>query len=50
MSLRVNAGNAGAIRLYESLGFRSFGREPGSMQVNGEFHDEIHMFLRLAEA
>ena len=50
VSLRVNAGNAGAIRLYESLGFRAFGREPGSMQINGEFHDEIHMYLRLAEA
>ena len=37
-------------RLYESLGFRAFGREPGSMQINGEFHDEIHMYLRLAEA
>lgn len=50
VSLRVNASNAGAIRLYESLGFKSFGREPGSIRINGEFHDEIHMYLRLAEA
>jgi RimJ/RimL family protein N-acetyltransferase len=50
VTLRVNAGNVAAIRLYESVGFRAFGREPGAMRINGKFHDEIHMYLRLAEA
>jgi len=50
VNLSVNAGNAGAIRLYESLGFKAFGREPGAMFINGELHDEIHMCLRFTAA
>lgn len=48
--LSVNAGNVGAIRLYESFGFKSFGREPGAMRIDGELHDELHMVLRLTDA
>ena len=49
VNLCVNASNAGAIQLYESVGFKAFGREPGAMFINGELHDEIHMYLRLAD-
>jgi RimJ/RimL family protein N-acetyltransferase len=50
VNLCVNANNASAIRLYESVGFKAFGREPGAMLFNGELHDEIHMYLRLTDA
>ncbi len=49
VNLCVNASNLGALRLYESVGFKAFGREPGAMFINGELHDEIHMYLRLAD-
>jgi ribosomal protein S18 acetylase RimI-like enzyme len=47
VNLCVNASNTEAIRLYESVGFKVFGREPGAMFINGELHDEVHMYLRL---
>jgi ribosomal protein S18 acetylase RimI-like enzyme len=47
VNLCANANNASAIRLYESFGFKTFGREPGSLCVDGELHDELHMYLRL---
>jgi RimJ/RimL family protein N-acetyltransferase len=50
VNLSANASNTGAIRLYESLGFKAFGREPGALLINGELHEEIHMYLRLADA
>jgi hypothetical protein len=34
--------------LYLSLGFRSFGREPGALAVDGEYFDEEHMILELS--
>lgn len=43
MTISVTAGNAEAIGLYESLGFREYGREPDSMIVDGRFYDEIMM-------
>ena len=49
VNLCVNASNEGAIRLYESAGFKAFGHEPGAMLINGELHDEIHMYLRLTD-
>jgi ribosomal protein S18 acetylase RimI-like enzyme len=50
VNLSVIASNASAIRLYESLGFKAFGCEPGALRINGELHDELHMFLRLTDA
>ena len=47
VNLSVNAHNLIAIRLYESFGFKAFGREPGALLINYELHDEIHMHLRL---
>jgi RimJ/RimL family protein N-acetyltransferase len=50
VNLSVNASNTGAIKLYESFGFKAFGLEPGALLVNGELQEEIHMYLRLADA
>ena len=50
MTISVTAGNAEATGLYESLGFREFGREPDSMVVDGRFYDEIMMSRALATA
>ena len=47
VNLCVNASNGGAVRLYESLGFKVFGREEGAMLVDGELHDELLMSLQL---
>lgn len=49
VNLCANARNLAAIQLYESLGFKAFGHEPGSMLINGELQDEIHMYHRLAD-
>lgn len=49
-NLSVNARNAHAIQLYESLGFKSFGQEPSALIIDGEHHDEMHMCLRLTES
>ena len=50
VNLSVNAANAGAIALYESVGFEAFGFEAGAMRVDGRLHDELHMALRLSGA
>jgi ribosomal protein S18 acetylase RimI-like enzyme len=47
LTLSVSAGNIGAIQLYHSLGFETFGREPGALLVDGVLHDKVHMLLRL---
>jgi ribosomal protein S18 acetylase RimI-like enzyme len=49
VNLSVNAENAAAIHLYRSFGFKVFGREPGAMRIERELHDELHMYLRLAQ-
>jgi ribosomal protein S18 acetylase RimI-like enzyme len=50
VNLGVNANNKSAIRLYESVGFKSYGHESRALLINGEFHDELHMCLRLTNA
>ena len=47
VNLGVNARNAAAIRLYESVGFKVFGREPGALFISGVLYDELHMYLLL---
>ncbi len=39
-----------ARRLYESLGFHAWGREPEATEMGGFRYDEIHMTLRLRVA
>ena len=47
LTLNVTVGNAGARRLYESLGFRSYGIERRSLRVGDTFHDDEMMALDL---
>ncbi len=48
VNVSANATNAPALRLYESAGFRAFGRESESLCIDGERHDELHLALSLA--
>jgi ribosomal protein S18 acetylase RimI-like enzyme len=48
--LSVTSAQSPARELYLSLGFRSFGREPGALAVDGQYFDEEHMILELADA
>lgn len=45
--LTVSARQDAARRLYESLGFRSFGREPRALYAAGEYVDEDYLVLML---
>ena len=47
VTLCVNAGSEGAVRLYESLGFERFGLEPDALYVAPHFYDKLDMVLRL---
>ena len=47
LTLNVTVGNAGARRLYESLGFRSYGIERRSLRVGDAFYDDEMMALDL---
>jgi ribosomal protein S18 acetylase RimI-like enzyme len=48
VNVSANAANVPALRLYESVGFRAFGRELESLCIDGELHDELHLALSLA--
>jgi ribosomal protein S18 acetylase RimI-like enzyme len=45
VTLSVTADNEQAVALYESAGFKAFGREPDALLVNEILHDEMHMVL-----
>jgi len=47
VTLGVNARNAGAVRLYESLGFVRYGLEPDALHIALAFHDRLDMVYRL---
>ena len=47
LNLTAYAHNEPAIALYESLGFVVYGRESAAICVDGTFHDDVHMALRL---
>lgn len=48
--LSVTATQVAAIRLYRSLGFSSFGREPRALKVGERFIDEEYMVLRVRQS
>ena len=43
VNLGVHADNAGAIQLYQRLGFERFGLERAALMVDGRLQDEWHM-------
>jgi RimJ/RimL family protein N-acetyltransferase len=47
LHLAVNTDNQRARRLYQSIGFVSYGIEPCAMRVGDRFYDEEHMVLRI---
>jgi RimJ/RimL family protein N-acetyltransferase len=47
LELSVTDPAAGARRLYESAGFREWGRQPRALHWDGRFEDEAHLFLAL---
>ncbi len=48
VTLTVTEGNAPAIALYESCGFRTFGIEPMAIATRGGFKSKVHMWLPLS--
>ena len=48
LHLKVTQGNGPAMRLYEKLGFKTFGIEPRSLRSSGQYFDEVLM-VRLSE-
>ena len=49
LHLSVTTTNVAASRLYEKLGFQTYGTEPRSLYVEGGYYDEYLMVLRLDE-
>ena len=47
VDLGVSENAPAAQALYESLGFRAWGREPEALDIDGRRYDEIYMALRL---
>ncbi len=47
MGLSVSEQSAGAVRVYERVGFRAWGREPRALMVGGHEFAEIHMAAAL---
>lgn len=50
LKLTVNAENGRAIRLYERHGFRTIGKYPNSLQVNGHSYEELIMFRSVSSS
>ena len=47
LRLIVGEANAGARRLYESVGFKPYGFEPRELKTDGKYYDSVHMWLLL---
>ena len=50
LHLSVSDSASAAQRLYETAGFKSWGREPRALQSAGRFVDEFHLVLRTRRA
>ena len=50
LDLGVRGNNHGAIELYESLGFRVWGRRPNVVEVGDDRYDEVRMVLTLGHS
>jgi ribosomal protein S18 acetylase RimI-like enzyme len=50
IKLTVNAENPRAIRLYERHGFRTIGRYPNSIRVNGRTYEELIMLRTVSSS
>lgn len=48
INIAVSANAPGALRLYESLGFEKWGREPRVIRIGDSTYDEIHLAMNLA--
>ena len=49
VTLSVTSGNAAALALYASMGFRPFGREPDALLIDGVLYEDTHMVRYLAD-
>ena len=47
VALSVSARSRAAIALYERVGFRAWGVEPGAVVLDGACVDEVHMVMML---
>lgn len=47
--IHVSAENYSAIRIYQDLGFKEFGREPKARKIGNKYYDEICMIKFLNE-
>ncbi|MES2129559.1 MAG: GNAT family N-acetyltransferase [Pseudomonadota bacterium] len=47
VTLAATIGNDAAIGLYQSLGFKSYGHEPGALLIDGVLYDEVQMVREL---
>jgi RimJ/RimL family protein N-acetyltransferase len=50
LRLTVTEGNEAAIRLYESVGFTSWGVEPQAIRTPSGYKGKVHMCMSLAGA
>ncbi|MFC3748940.1 GNAT family N-acetyltransferase [Paenibacillus sp. GCM10012306] len=49
LNLAVMSGNEAAVKLYESLGFTSYGKEKKAVKIGDTYYDDEHMSLDLNE-
>lgn len=47
--ISVTSTQTAAMKLYRSLGFEAFGREPRALKIGDRFIDEEHMLIRLSK-
>jgi len=47
VQLAVTGGNDTALGLYESVGFKTYGREPAALKVSGRNYDELLLSLKI---